>query len=104
AGFGMPRFRAGIGRIHTYGHDFRNLKTPLAYDLKPAAIPGRISDEIDGDDDAKRSCEIKRFEILAQGNALTIQRQALFVDCLNAHKHIGEPQRLPKAEDVLVSQ
>ena len=39
AGLGMPRFRTMIGCVDADIDNFRDLQTPLADDLKPAAIP-----------------------------------------------------------------
>src|SRR4029078_13058237 len=69
-----------------------------------SAIPRGVGNQVDGDRNSERPGELQRFKVLAERNTFAMEGEALFVDRFNADEHVGETERLPEFEHLLVPQ
>src|SRR6266496_2980489 len=72
SGFGLPALGAGVRGIDTDIHHLGNLQAPLADYFEALTVPSRIGNEVDRDRNAERSCELQRFKILTESDALAM--------------------------------
>src|SRR5712691_402470 len=103
-GLCMPGFRTWVRGVDGEMHDFRNIGSPFLDEAKLRCIPVRIGNKVDGDDQAELTCDLQGLQILVEGDALAVQLQCLFVQCLDAKKHVQETESLPIGEDFTVAQ
>src|SRR4029077_9451269 len=101
---GQPALGAGIGRVDADVDDFRLLEAPFADDAKTLMVPIGVGDQIDRDMHAERAGEFEGLEIAAERHALAVLLEAVFVDRLEAEKHVGHSELLPEPEYLLVAQ
>src|SRR5712692_953571 len=102
-GLCMPGFRTWVRGVDGEMHDFRNTGSPFLDEAKLRFIPVRIGNKVDGDDQAELTRHLQGLQILIEGDTLAVQVQCLFVQRLDAKKHIQETEPLPIREDFTVA-
>ena len=100
----MPGFRPWVRGVDSEMHDFRHTGSPFLDKAKLPFIPVRIGNKVDGDDQAELPRHFQGLQVLIEGDTLAVQVQGLFVQRLDAKKHVQETEPLPVGEDLTVAQ